>query len=141
MRHQVAPDDTEFRRAFESREIPPAAFDHAAHVRLAYVYLCQHEVDGATASMRDALVAFLQHHGIPAAKYHETLTRAWILAVNHFMQQAPGPYPSAAAFMQDNPRLLDSRIMLTHYSTEVLFSAEARQTFVQPDVQSIPPPA
>ena len=29
MRHQVSPDDTEFRRAFESREIPPAAFDHA----------------------------------------------------------------------------------------------------------------
>ena len=141
MRHPASPEDIEFRRAFESGGIPPSGFDHAAHVRLAYVYLCQHEVDGATGAMRDALVAFLRAHGIPATKYHETLTRAWVLAVDHFMQQAPGPYPSAAVFMQANPRLLDSRIMLTHYSAEVLFSAEARERFVPPDVQSIPPPA
>ena len=37
--------------------------------------------------------------------------------------------------------LLDSRIMLTHYSAAVLFSPDARQSFVAPDIQSIPPPA
>lgn len=44
----------------------------------------------------------------------------------------------AAAFVAANPRLLDSRIMLEHYSAEVLFSPEARQSFVQPDVRAIP---
>jgi hypothetical protein len=29
--------------------------------------------------------------------------------------------------------------MLTHYSADVLFSPEARQAFVEPDIQAIPP--
>jgi hypothetical protein len=33
---------------------------------------------------------------------------------------------------------LDSKIMLTHYSAAVLFSADARAAFVQPDVDPIP---
>ena len=45
---------------------------------------------------------------------------------------------SAAVFMEANPRLLDPKIMLTHYSAEVLFSPTARQSFVRPDIQSIP---
>ena len=47
-------------------------------------------------------------------------------------------HEQAAAFMAANPRLLDSKIMLSHYSAEVLFSPGARQAFVQPDIQSIP---
>lgn len=31
-----------------------------------------------------------------------------------------------------------SRIMLKHYSAEVLFSPQARQGFVQPDIRPIP---
>jgi hypothetical protein len=37
-----------------------------------------------------------------------------------------------------NPALLDSKIMLTHYSATVLFSAEARGEFVEPDISPIP---
>ena len=58
-------------------------------------------------------------------KYHETITRAWIMAVHHFMTLSPS-HESAASFMAANPELLDSRIMLTHYSAAVLFSPEAR---------------
>jgi hypothetical protein len=87
--------------------------------------------------MKDALLAFLTHVGVGYAKYHETITRSWMMAVAHFMSESP-PCDSAATFMASNPRLLDSRIMLTHYSPEVLFSPEARQTFVQPDLQPIP---
>jgi hypothetical protein len=45
---------------------------------------------------------------------------------------------SAASFIASNPSLLDSRIMLTHYSTEVLFSPEARARFVEPNLELIP---
>ncbi len=45
---------------------------------------------------------------------------------------------SAASFIADNPRMLDSKIMLTHYSTEVLFSPEARARFVEPNLELIP---
>ena len=54
------------------------------------------------------------------------------------MQDALG-LKKMTAFMADNPALLDSRIMLTHYSAATLFSPEAQQSFVPPDIQPIPP--
>lgn len=137
MKHQPSADDRLFLRAFEACQVAPADFDHAAHVRLAYVYLCEQSVDTAVERMKKALLVFLAHLGASPGKYHETITRAWVMAVAHFMANSV-PCDSASAFMAANPQLLDSRIMLTHYSAEVLFSPEARQSFVKPDLQSIP---
>lgn len=139
MAHQSSQNDIEFRRAFEAGKVAPADFDHAAHVRLAYIYLCDQPVEKAAALMKASLLAYLTHLGIGPAKYHETVTRAWIMAVDYFMSKSDG-CSSAARFMQLNPELLDSKIMLTHYSAEVLFSQAARQEFVHPDIQGIPPP-
>jgi hypothetical protein len=136
-RHGITSGDRRFRDDFEAGAVPPADFGHRAHVRLAYTYLAESGVDDAAARMRAALLAYLAHHGIDAAKYHETMTRAWILAVRHFMQRSPGA-TGADAFIDANPALLDSRIMLTHYSAELLFSPEARARFVDPDLDPIP---
>ena len=102
----------------------------------AYVYLAEFDTEAAYLRMRDALAAFLAHHGVDPAKYHDTLTRAWILAVRHFMEKADAE--SAESFIDQHPEMLDSKIMLTHYSAEVLFSDEARAAFVQPDLEPIP---
>lgn len=135
--HDVSESDREFVARFEACHVAPADFDHRGHVRLAYIYLVTYDVDGAAAAMRAALVRFLQHNGMEVTRYHETLTRAWILAVRHFMASA-GASASADEFIASNPDLLDSRIMLTHYSAEVLFSETARTVFVEPDVDQIP---
>jgi len=86
-----------------------------------------------------ALLTFLAHNDIPRSKFHETLTRAWVLAVRHFMNK--GPSTSADDFIAQHPELLDSKIMLTHYSASVLFSQDARAAFVEPDLDPIPKPA
>ena len=140
LKHDFSSSDREFRAAFEAGAFAPADFSHRAHVRLAYVYLAESDVSMALERMRAALLTFLCHHDIPASKYHATLTRAWILAVDHFMHRSPLA-SSADDFIDRNPPLLDSKIMLTHYSAEVLFSPEARRAFVEPDIQSIPPPS
>jgi hypothetical protein len=137
MKHELSPGDREFRAAFEAGALAPAGFSHRAHVRLAYVYLAGGDDVAASERMRAALVAFLAHHGIPAAKYHETLTRAWILAVHHFMHRSPET-ASADEFIERNPLLLDTKIMLTHYSAGLLFSDAARAEFVEPDLDPIP---
>ena len=87
--------------------------------------------------MRETLLRFLARHGVDGSKYHDTLTRAWILAVRHFMARTPDA-ASADAFIDANPVLLDSKIMLTHYSTELPFSDDARRQFVEPDLDPIP---
>jgi hypothetical protein len=74
MNHRLSADDREFRRAFEACETAPGEFDHAAHVRLAYIDLCEHPVDVATQRMKNALLAFFAHLGIGQARYHETIT-------------------------------------------------------------------
>ena len=136
-RHRLSAHDRRFRTAFEAFELTPESFDHRAHIRLAYTYLAEDDVDAALARMRSALQAFLRHNGISASKYHETMTRAWILAVRHFMEKSPAS-PSADAFIEHNPVMLDSRIMMTHYSAELLFSEEARARFLEPDRDQIP---
>jgi hypothetical protein len=138
MIHRASSADDAYARDFEACRISAQDFDHAAHVRLAYVYLCEHPADVAADRMKQSLLRFLAHLGIGDSKYHETLTRGWILAVAHFMDES-APCDSAAAFMAANPRLLDSRILLEHYSAEVLFAPAARQSFVQPDRREIPP--
>jgi hypothetical protein len=136
-KHAVSMSDREFLAAFEAGAFAPADFSHRAHVRLAYVYLAESDVDLALERMRAALVSFLCHHDIPATKYHETLTRAWLLGVNHFMHRSPEA-SSADDFIARNPLLLDTKIMLTHYSAELLFSDQARADFVEPNLDPIP---
>ena len=137
MKHHTSLEDNLFRSAFEALRVEQGEFDHSAHIRLAYVYLCEHAVDGAVARMKRALLAFLTHLGIGESKYHETITRAWVMAVDHFMKQSDA-CASYADLVRLNPQLLDSKIMLTHYSADVLFSPAARQAFVEPNIQSIP---
>lgn len=138
MKHRVSPEDDRSRKAFEALEVEPAEFDHGAHVRLAYVYLCEDSVEGAALRMKRALLAFLAHVGVSESKYHETITRAWVMAVDHFMNQSEA-CSSCADLVRINPQLLDSKIMLTHYSADVLFSPAARQAFAEPNIQAIPP--
>jgi len=137
MGHQLSGDDQQFREDFEAGRVAPDAFNHRAHVRLAYAFLAEHDVDTAIALMRSALQSFIACHGIAASRYHETLTRAWILAVHHFMAGAAGA-GSADEFIDHNPRLLDAKIMLSHYSAEVLFGPGARAGFVEPNLEQIP---
>ena len=136
-KHGLSKADRDFRARFEACAVTPAEFDHRAHVQLAYVYLAGHDAASATELMRGALRRFLRHNGVPDSKYHETLTRAWILAVRHFMERSE-PASTADEFIASNPQLLDSRIMLTHYSAATLFSPEARAGFVEPDLDPIP---
>lgn len=107
-------------------------------MRLAYTYL----VEGSTAEsvrlMRNTIIGLLKHVGVePSQKYHETLTEAWILAVHYFMTKTDAS-ESADDFIEKNKVLLDSNIMMTHYSAEVLFSERARKSFVEPDLDPIP---
>lgn len=138
MAHRLDSDDRTFRDDFEAGRIAPGDFDHRAHVRLAYAYLAESDDAEALKRVREALHGFLAHHAVPRATYHETMTKGWLLAVRHFMETDPEESRSAGEFIDRNPRLLDSKIMLLHYSADLLFSVEARERFVDPDRAEIP---
>lgn len=129
--------DLEFERQFAAGQVRPEEFDHLGHLRLAYIQLSRHGADGAAATFRGSLLGFLRHHRIDAGKFHETLTQAWLLAVWHFMHRA-GPTADGGEFLQSCTVLHDPRVMMTHYSKDVLFSEKARARFVSPDLEPIP---
>ncbi len=134
--HGLSQEDRAFRSDFEACTITPSQFNHEPHVRLAYIYLVEYDVEAAVQRMREGLLNFLEHNGIPRSKFHETITQAWVLAIRHFMNGSTSA--SSADFIAKNQELLDSKIMLTHYSASVLFSSDARASFVEPDLDPIP---
>ncbi|HYM35770.1 MAG TPA: hypothetical protein VET48_10270 [Steroidobacteraceae bacterium] len=137
MRHAISTEDREFLRRFTACEVDVTAFHHREHVELAYTLLVLFGLQGAVDRMRQLLHAFIRHHGIDVAKYHETITAAWLRGVLHFMEHS-NPRTSAASFIDANPILLRPGIMLSHYSRELLFSERARKEFVEPDLEPIP---
>ena len=59
------------------------------------------------------------------------------MAVRRFIENTPNS-ESSDSFIEKNPRMLDSKIMMEHYSAKVLFSDEARAKFVEPNLEPIP---
>ena len=52
MNHRISEEDALFQRSFETFDIAPVAFNHAAHVRMAYIYLCADPIDKAAERMK-----------------------------------------------------------------------------------------
>ena len=139
MTQEITKEDIAFKKDVESCNFPVPDFDHRAHLRLAYVYLVETNSTSESVNLvRQALTGLLKHAGVdPSAKYHETLTEAWLLAVHHFMCQTSNA-TSADDFIDQNSKLLDSKIMLFHYSDDVLFSEAAKTAFIEPNLEPIP---
>ncbi len=138
MKYLISKKDQEFKGQVESCNFPVAQFVHRAHLRLAYVYLAENDVNASIHLMKNTLTDLLMHAGIaPSQKYHETLTASWVLAIYHFMNNMEKS-DSADEFIDKNTIMLDSKIMMSHYSPELLFSKVARKFFVEPNLAPIP---
>jgi hypothetical protein len=129
--------DDEFLRAFLDCSMPPAGFDHAGHVRAAWLILRRYPLDEAVEHTCAGIAALANHLGVPG-KYHRTLSEALVRLMAH--GGACDPAMSLAEFMAANRGLMaDARGLLAqHYSDACLASAEARVFFVAPDRLPLP---
>src|SRR5215472_13693708 len=81
--------------------------------------------------MRASLTRFAAHHGV-AGLYHETLTRFWVQQVEKRLDRESCLRESVEKIQQ---QLSDKELPFAYYSRELLNSAEARKTWVQPDLE------
>jgi hypothetical protein len=119
--------------ALEDRTLPPARFDHGAHVRAAWECLRREPSLGrALERFSRALSAYAAAQGA-TGKYHETLTVAFVLLIHERLRRS-GPVPWDA-FAAANPDLLlwPNPVLARWYSRETLGSEAARRSFVLPD--------
>ena len=128
--------DEEFLEAVESCTLPNAAFHHRDHVRLAWIYVCRFGYQAGSERMAASIRRYAAHHGA-TAKYHETITRAWMDLVQHAVARAIDP-PGFDAFLAANADLADPQALHAYYSPERLTSPAARQEWVPPDLRSLP---
>jgi len=124
--------DREFLEAFEACTLPPGEFHHADHVRLAFLYLREHEPAEALTRFVEGLKRFARSLG-SAGLYHETITWAYLLLIRERM--ARGDAADFDAFRRANPDLFRWKPSLLddYYKPETLSSELARRVFVMPD--------
>jgi hypothetical protein len=120
--------------AFESTDLPADLFTHAAHVRVAWCYLRTAPLLDALPRFSRALRRYTASKGA-AAKYHETITIAWLLIVRDRLEGAR--HLTWREFVERNPDLVggSGSVLAAHYSDALLTSAAARERFVLPDRQ------
>ncbi|MCC6539055.1 MAG: hypothetical protein IT162_15995 [Bryobacterales bacterium] len=123
--------DAEFVAAFESCTLTPSQFRHADHLRLAWLYLHQGPLDEALDRVRGGIQAFAAHHGATGL-YHETITAAWVRLL------ATHAEPTFAEFLEHNEARLGKDLLHRFWSPELLASAAAKSTWVDPDRQPLP---
>jgi hypothetical protein len=125
--------DDEFVGAFEALTLPPSAFRHADHVRLAWIYLQRMPLPAALERYAARLKAFAAHAGKPGL-YHETITYAFLMLINE--RVADGPTGETwPEFQARNPDLLKGvrPALGRFYTDERLASERSRAGFVMPD--------
>src|SRR3954470_19159206 len=101
-------DDAALVARFEALDLAPAVFRHREHVRIAFAMLVNADLAEASLRYRRGLLRFVDAAGA-GAKYHETLTWAYLVIVQH---RIAGEHPDALAagslaFVARHPDLLD----------------------------------
>jgi hypothetical protein len=113
-------------------------FGHREHLELAWTALDRDgEVDAAHQAVAAAVRPLAQRHGMPH-KYHETLTRAWVVVVA--LHRGLDAGESFDEFIAAHPRLLARDLLSRHYSEPLLWSEAARARWAEPDLRAFPVP-
>ena len=125
--------DREFIAAFEACRLPPTAFRHRDHIRLAWLYLRNSDLPTAMQSFAVGLRRYAASLGKDGL-YHETITFAFLVAVNERMARGSAD-ADWETFCAANPDLFlyPSPLLARLYRPETLKSDLARRTFVLPD--------
>lgn len=110
------------------------AFRHRQHIHLAFLAVRRH----GTAQAADKISAWIRHLTAHAPqKFNATVTRAWTEIVGHHVAADPS-VTDFEEFAEQNPVLLDKRLLARHYTAAALASPQARAGWVEPDVAAFP---
>jgi hypothetical protein len=127
-------------RGFEARTLPREKWTHAAHLTVALWYVLQFDWPEAVARVRSGIKLYNEAHGVrstPAGGYHETLTLFWMRVVRSFLESDLNEGRALVALANDLVRGAGSQLPLTFYTRELLFSPEARASWVKPDLKPL----
>lgn len=124
--------DAAFLAAFRDTSLPPSAFHHRDHVRMAWLYLRESGAAEAPARFASDLQRFAVAKGVPGL-YHATITGAYMAIIAERI--AVTPTDAWDAFADAHPDLLTWKpgVLDRYYTDARLKSPLARTQFLMPD--------
>ncbi|HEV7230440.1 MAG TPA: hypothetical protein VGO45_03865 [Bacteroidia bacterium] len=133
MKNHFELSDTEFEKAFSNCSLNPELFSHEAHLRLAWIHICNLDCEKAVDKVCEQLMAYVSFLGVKD-KFNKTLTVAAVRAVNHFMGKSCSD--NFRDFMAEFPRLKNNfrELMAFHYRMDIYNSSEAKENYLEPDL-------
>ena len=124
--------DDDFIERYETCAL--TAFTHEDHLRMAFTYARQGGAGVAVGGARK-IQTLAERLGAPG-KYHDTLTVAWARLIAHLALRSRAS--TFEEFLGDHPQLRNRQLMGAHYSRGLLFSSEAQDRIVEPDLAPLP---
>ncbi|HEY5907586.1 MAG TPA: hypothetical protein VIZ31_06040 [Vicinamibacteria bacterium] len=121
---------------FKAATLPKVEWTHAAHQAVGAWHVHHLGAADALGALRAGIRRLNDSHGTantPTSGYHESITRAYTVLLEGFLDLAPG-----GSLAENVQRLLASplasrEILLRFYTKETLMSALARAQWVEPD--------
>lgn len=120
---------------FETCRTRKDDFHHAHHLVVAVVYLESFSLEAAVKKLRESLQRFLDHHSIDKQKYNETLTVFWLEMVVLELRRLPEDLGLVDKCNSVIDALNNPKLASEFYSEKLLWSEQARKTFVDPDLK------
>lgn len=119
---------------FEACTLPYENWTHRAHIALAVHYLKRFTPEEALIRLRKQIQLFNKNVGDPAG-YHETITRLFVRKISAYLAEHRSPeLPNS---IDELAQTCGLAWMLSYYSPERLWSAEARNEWLEPDIQEL----
>ena len=120
---------------FESCELPPAEISHRAHVAMSAWCFLTLPAPEAAAHTYDGLRRYVKHHHIHI--YNETITQFWIKLIGKAAANSDANRPVFEMINDIVKRFGDSRMIFAYYTRARLHTDEARNGWVEPDLQPL----
>src|SRR5262249_36706292 len=118
-------------RRLERCELSPREFHHRDHLAVCAFYLYRSDMETALNCMRESLIRFTICHGLKG--YHETITRFWMERVHERMQTRECIGNFVERLLSE---LSHKDLIYRYYSREALESAQAKEKWIEPDLDS-----
>jgi hypothetical protein len=121
-------------RLFESGELPYERWTHRAHLAVAAYYLGRYPLREATDRARVGIRRYNAARGDPAG-YHETITVLYMRLVAR--ELSVGLRDGVSGLVNDLADRYRLDWLLGYYSSDRIWSVEARAGFVPPDLRPL----
>ncbi len=110
-------------------------FGHREHIHLTWLAVRRYGTSKAVDLVSRGIQRTARYAGAPQ-KYNATISRAWVELVGYHAAQSPAA--GFDAFVENNPALLEKRLLRRFYRSTTLASPQARTGWIDPDLAPFP---